>query len=291
MRYQVAGLTLVCLSFCSQAQEARQNRPRSFQSGEKEVALGAQLAAQVRRQTTQLELVNVDRYVEKLGRDLAPHMPNSHEDWKFSLIRDREDSSTREPISLPGAWIFIPAQLVLASNNEGEFAGMLAHAMAHIAERHQIRQTPGDATNLAAIPLVFVGGPAVFGGGDRNGLAPAGYLRTQRQYELEADEVAAKAMAAAGFNPNDLLNYIARMQPEHSKLPEEISPLPSLAVRIGNLKHAIQTLSASNKRESSDSFQFIQDDIRRDETRREKAVAATPNQAPRIPSLIHPDGK
>src|SRR6185437_13011445 len=119
--------------------------------------------------------------------------------------------STYEPISLPGGWIFMPAQLILASKTEGEFAGMLAHAMAHVALRQGVhRQTPGDVTYMATIPLVLIG-HATFGQDGRNSVAPVGYLNIQRNYELEADKTAVEVIAAADFDPNDLVNYIARV--------------------------------------------------------------------------------
>jgi predicted Zn-dependent protease len=159
MRYVALALTFSGLYFYFPAQGAEQSQPSSsFYSDKKEAALGARLAMQVRRETTPLELRDVEGYVEKIGRELASRMPNDPEEWHFSLIKNRADSSTYEPISLPGGWIFIPAQLILASNSEGEFAGMLAHAMAHVALRQGVhRQTPGDIAYLATIPVVLIG--------------------------------------------------------------------------------------------------------------------------------------
>ncbi len=63
------------------------------------------------------------------------------------------------------------------------------------------------------IPLVFVGGPAGFGGDGGNRLLPVGYMKRQQQYELEADDIAVSALAAAGFDPGALLNYIVLRSP------------------------------------------------------------------------------
>ncbi len=49
-------------------------------------------------------------------------------------------------------------------------------------------------------------------------------------------------MAAAGFDPNALLNYLARVLPKYTKGAEELSPLPPLPVRIRNLTQAIRRL-------------------------------------------------
>ncbi len=284
MRYQAVPLALVCFGLC-QAQDRQQTQFKRF-SSEKEAVLGAALAAQVRRQTTPLGLISVNSYVDNLGRQLATQLPNTLENWQFSVIRDHETGSTYEPLSLPGGWVFVPAQLILAADGEAEFAGMLAHAMAHVAERQAIHQTPGDVNYFASIPLVSIGGPAGFGGDIENRLVPVGYLKIQRQYELEADQVAVAAMAAAGFDPNALLNYIARVQPEHSKGSQELSPLPPLSARISNLEHAIQSSSAPSSRSPDESFRAIQDEVRHEQTR-----TSTPKEVYRVPSLVHPSNR
>ena len=116
MRYSVVPVTLTCLTLCCAAQDRPQNQAINH-PGSKEAALGAQLAAQVRRDTTPLGLASIDNYIETLGHSLAAQMPNAPEDWKFSVIREHEMGSTYEPLSLPGGWIFIPAQLILAADS------------------------------------------------------------------------------------------------------------------------------------------------------------------------------
>jgi predicted Zn-dependent protease len=207
---------------------------RHFYAAEKEGALGAQMASQVRRQTTPLGLLSVDRYVQTLGQQLAAQMPNAPETWTFSVIKDNQGGSTHEPLSLPGGYIFIRAPLILTAKNEAELAGMLAHAMAHVAGRHATRQAmDGELNQLAIIPLIFIGGGIDFGddgfsGYNQIALLPVAALKTQRQCELEADQAAAKTMAAAGFDPNALLSYIERVQPPRAN---ELSPLPPLSTR------------------------------------------------------------
>ncbi len=117
------------MSLCNQALDGQKSGAAGSHSSSRETALGAQLAAQVRHHTTPLGIISVDAFVQNLGLLLAAQMPNAPEDWKFEVTKDRQDSSTFEPLSLPGGWIFVPAQLILAAGSEGELAGMLAHAI------------------------------------------------------------------------------------------------------------------------------------------------------------------
>jgi predicted Zn-dependent protease len=136
---------------------------------------------------------------------------------------------------------------------------------------------------MAAIPLVFIGG---IGGNGDNGLMPVAYLKTHRQHELEADQVAVKAMAAAGFDPSALLNYMDRVQPPETEESQQSSTLPPRSVRLSNLRKTIQNSAASNSRSDNGSFRAMQDEVRRELER-----TALPYQVYRVPSLIHPSDR
>ena len=277
MRLLTHILAILSLALAVHAQDRNVNF-----SHEKEAALGAQLADQIRRKSTPLGLPKVENYVTNVGLRLAAQMPDASENWKFAVIRDRQMGPTHEPMSLPGGWIFIPAQLILAAHGEAEFAGMLAHAMAHVSKRQMIRQARG-VSSLAAIPLVFFGAPVALGGDDENQWVPAGYVQIQRRFELEADQVAVKAMGAAGFDPDSLLNYVERTQPRFAE--SDFSQLPPLAIRVSNLRRSIQDSSAAQPAiVSTDLFQSIQDAVRHD-----LLEITTPKTAHKVPSLLHPD--
>ena len=143
MRQRVVAIfVLASLTLYLHAQSQGPDRTIHSFNIEKEAALGAQLALQIRRQTTPLGINRVDNYVEGLGRQLAAQMPNAPENWNFTVIRDPRGGSLHEPLSLSGGYIFVPAQLIPAAENEAEFAGMLAHSVAHVAERQWIHQAP-----------------------------------------------------------------------------------------------------------------------------------------------------
>lgn len=231
----------------------------NFYAPDKEAALGAQLAAQTERETTPLGLTDVDQYVDALGHRLAAQMPGHSRTWTFRVIRDQRGGSTCEPVSLPGGYVFVPAQLFLTARTEAEFAGMLAHSMAHIVERHGMQPAPrGEITDLATTPLVFLGPVGV---GDESTLVPVASLKSRRQYELEADRVAARAIAGAGYNPQALLDYVSRMQQQDFGRPE-MSPLPAGSVRMANLQQTLRDLPAAGGDTPAGAFSLIQGECR-----------------------------
>ena len=89
-------------------------------------------------------------------------------------------------MAFPGGPIFISAELIAAARNEAEFASMLAHAMAHVAERHWTK-------NATRFDIMQTGFPPPPPGAAAP--VPLGMIQFQRQFERQADYIAVNAMA------------------------------------------------------------------------------------------------
>lgn len=218
-------LTLPLLALPLLAQQAV-----NVYSLEKERALGRQLAVEVLRQSKPLDDAGVDAYVKRVGGRLVAYLPETSGVYSFAVIL----TEATEPIPFPGGEILIPANFFLAAEDEGEFAGMLAHAIGHVALRHGTRSASrGQVGNMASIPLVFIGGWMGSHSDSRSATLsiPIGFMRFQRTYELEADTFAVELMARADYRPGGYRNYIARVQVADSG----VSPLPPRETRLANL--------------------------------------------------------
>ncbi len=191
----------------AQAQSYQPGQGVNFYSKDKEIALGQQLAQEVRRKTTPLDSATVNDYVKAVGAKLAAQFPAG---WTFTFetVREPSGGATHEPNALPGGPIFISADLIAAAQNEAEFAGMLAHAMAHVVARHYTRlASKSDLAAMATAPLN--GRPEMAG----ISAPQIGLLAGQRANESEADYLAVEALAAAGYDPAGLASYLERVQP------------------------------------------------------------------------------
>ena len=210
-----------------------------FYSLEKEAALGKQLAADVRRRTIPIDSPIIQNYLDRVGQKIGAYIPEAKFPFTFSVIADDPCRTIHEPTALPGGYVFVPAGLFVAAQEEDEFAGMLAHAMEHVAQRHGTRQATRGTT--ATIPLIFIGGWA---GGCSGGQAiPVAFLASQRSAELEADVLAVQTMARAGFDPNALVRYVERVQVQPTgTMSKSYSPIPDRDERIAALLATIEKL-------------------------------------------------
>ncbi len=173
----------------------------------RQIALGQQLAQEFRRKTTPVESAAVSEYVQRVGAKLAEQFPGG---WTYRIetIREDQGGATHEPAAFPGGFVFVPADLITTARNEAEFAGMLAHAMAHV-----VAGAPGMTGNAAGLGV------------------PVGVLGLQRANEAEADALAVKAMAAAGYDPAGLASYLRRVQPASGRVAAILAQIRQLPAR------------------------------------------------------------
>src|ERR1035437_5130373 len=238
-------MRLALLLFCAtlSAQTPPPVRGVNFYSIEKEKALGAQLAAEYRRQARVLDSTSVNAYLDELGQRLAAQPPATGFTYTFELVDD-DETWIHEAAAFPGGPVFVPASLILAAADEDELAAMLAHAIAHIATRQETRQmTRGQMMNQASMPLIMMGGWNGYAIRQGSALAvPLGFLSFQRKNELESDQLAVGILAAAGYDPQALARYIERVQPADPPVRNAMTPYPDKDQRLAALQAAIEQL-------------------------------------------------
>ena len=240
-----------------------QDREVNFYSEAKEAALGAQIARQIRIEKRALGSAAVEDYADRIGRTLAPQLPEYGPGYRFEVFAGA-GSRLRAPDMVPGGYIFVPAELLLAVESEAEFAGMLAHSMAHSAARHGTRMAArGKITDLSSIPLIFMGGWTGLHGSEMALAVPLGFLSFLREYELEADRMAVQAMARAGYDPAALVRYIERMQTDPTTdKSRKFSPLPPREERLAGLSQAIAELPKLKYYRNTGQYEGIREEVR-----------------------------
>src|SRR5689334_3349606 len=197
---------------------------------EHEAALNGRMAEDFRHRTTPVQSATIREYVEQTGMRLQAAFPDVH--FSFETVTERIGGHTMEPVGLPGGEIFVPVRLIETARDGAEFAGMLAHAMAHVAAGDMLLRRPGNSISMVTANLSTLGDDV---------LLPVSILPAHRQKELADDRAAIRAMAAAGYDPEGLARYLGRVQPDNTGT---FSPLPAKDVRLAELARAIQALPA-----------------------------------------------
>jgi len=204
--------------------------------------LGAYFMRQVRQAGMVLDDEETTSYLEALGHKLALHSENPGYGFTFFMVNDTSINA----FAGPGGYIGANVGLFLAAEAESELAGVIAHEIAHVTQRHLARafeaQERMSLPTTAAILAAIVIGAAADPGAGAAALTAASAAGIQRQInftranEKEADRVGIQTLADADFDPYGMPLFFERLQ-KNSKLygtrpPEFLSTHPVTTNRI-----------------------------------------------------------
>ncbi len=217
---------------------------------QKERALGQAMASEFRQKVSPVNSAALSEYVQRVGGRLAAQFSGDRT-FQFETVRGGSGGPIHEPATFPGGQIFVSTDLISSAQNEAEFVGMLAHAMAHIAARHWRRSATGGQLAQKEGPVV-----GVMPNYSEGMAVPMGMLALQRGFEKEADAMAVPALAAAGYDPVGLASYLSRVQPPVQKS-ESLETLPAREQRVAAIRAEIAKLPAT-RYQASDEFARVQ---------------------------------
>jgi predicted Zn-dependent protease len=180
-------------------------------TGSDEYKIGSMIIQGLRDQGQILDDPEINEYIQAIGSRLASHAQEGSTKFTFFVVKDRGINA----FALPGGFVCVNAGLLLATTGESELAGVLAHEISHVTQRHIARSVQeqskaslaSTAAMLAAILLGAVSGNSNVGmAGVMAGQSAAmqHQLNFSRDNEYEADRVGIGVMAAAGYDPNSM---------------------------------------------------------------------------------------
>ena len=183
--------------------------PDSYAPAE-DVALGLDAADVIQQRLPMVNDALVNEYLEDLQQQLLAGMSPSLRQPLFRHSVAVLDLPNLVSVALPGGPLFLSRGMIDAAESDGELAGVLAHQLSHIVLRHGTAQaTSGEKFQIGAIDGGAIGN--VFsgvGGGvfaQASAFVTASYFLTySHAYERDADGLAARVMASAGYDPRDL---------------------------------------------------------------------------------------
>ena len=254
MRWFTALVALVILAGGVSAQDKKKDPNQignrdvgkgiNFYSLEKEMALGKELAQEVQRQAKIVDDPIISEYVNRVGQNLVRNS-DAKVPFTFQVI----EADDLNAFALPGGYIFVNTGLILMAEEEDEFAGAVAHEIAHVAARHMTRrETKSEIANLLTVPLsVLLGGLPGYAVRQGAGVAiPMTFLSFSRRDEAEADYLGLQYLYATGYDPNGAITIFEKLEALSRRKPGTVSKLfsthPMDADRIRNAQNEIQEI-------------------------------------------------
>ncbi|HVH11929.1 MAG TPA: M48 family metallopeptidase [Longimicrobium sp.] len=230
-------------------------------STQQEVQLGADYSAQINRQLPLLNDAATLNYVNQIGQQLAGIADPRGIRYHFYVV----NSDVVNAFALPGGYVYVNRGLIERADNVSEFAGVLAHEIGHVAERHSIEQLQRAQNANLGLNVLY----GVLLGRNPSGLEQAGiqvggsavFAGYGRDAEREADAVGVRYMVRAGYNPNGMATFfeelLSMQQRQPSRVAQWFSTHPTTQERVNNTRAIIaQTPGANNANLTTDTRAF-----------------------------------
>ncbi len=196
-----------------------------------EARIGRLIMRDIRKSGQVVEDPLVAEYLTDIGSRIAAQTNDGEHSFTFFAVNDPRINA----FALPGGYIGVHTGLLEATRNEDELAGVLAHEVAHVTQRHIARAIHANsrqsllttAMMLGAIIVAAAGGSsdAVQGAmAVAQGTAIQQQINFTRSNEYEADRVGIAALADAGFDPHGMASFFEVMSRQQTTSPEMRAP-------------------------------------------------------------------
>jgi predicted Zn-dependent protease len=219
-------------------------------STQQEVEMGAQYANEINSQLPILNDAAVSRYINTLGRQIASRGSRGL-NYTFYVV----NASQINAFAVPGGYVYVNRGLIERTRNMPELAGVLAHEIAHVEERHGVEQMEkvqganlginlayvllGRQPSAAEQAVIGVGGNLVF-------------ARHSRTAENEADARAVPLLVSAGISPDGLPTFFSVLLSDQQRSPSAVeqwfSTHPLTQDRIQQTQAVVNQVPAATRR-------------------------------------------
>jgi predicted Zn-dependent protease len=231
-----------------------------------EKKIGQEIMNEIRmREPTYLDDPEIEAYLNQLGNRLAAASPDPGIGFYFFPLND----PTINAFAMFGGYIGVNSGLILAVQNESELAGVLAHEISHVTQRHLARgiarqkQISGASLLAMAVAVLAARSNSDVAGAAMAG-ASAGALQAQlgfsRDFEREADRIGFQTLEKAGFDVRGMSAFFSRLQ-RATRVYENNAPVylrthPLNIERISDMQNREQGRPYRQAPDSPD-FQFV----------------------------------
>lgn len=228
-----------------------------------EQELGRKFDILVRSRMPLVEDPEVKLYVQSLVERLEKSMPPQPVPFNANVLLH----PTMNAFAVPGGYVFVQTGLIMQLEHESELAGVIAHELAHVTQRHIAgRIERGRLVTIAS--LVGALASALLGGGSGSGAMFAGtmaagqsaMLAYSRMDETEADEVGLQYMLKSGFNPKGLQGAFEKIRRKQwnsgMDIPEYLSTHPDVGTRINEIHARIEGFPPDVRQRAENDARF-----------------------------------
>lgn len=221
-------------------------------SPEQESEYGEMTFRELRRLGYVLDDPLLEDWLQGVGDKLAANSSRPSQDFHFFVVRSRDINA----FATLGGYVAVNAGLILTTTTEDELAGVMAHEITHVTQKHVLRAVEAQQHQTLPIALAMLAAIVVSSRTSSTqadtavqaAVMSATSLMQQQQIsftrdnETEADHLGIQTMARAGYDPLAMAGFFSRMQAAYRsnegygpyKTPDFLQDHPVTSTRISD---------------------------------------------------------
>ena len=229
---------------------------QAYFGSDEERRMGLEMMRQLRQRGMVLADAQVTAYLNSIGQSIVTYADQNGVPFTFFAVR----SAGINAFALPHNFIGINAGLMLATEREDELAGVIAHEIAHVSQKHIVRAI-ADMKRMA-IPLAaaMVASAALAAASKQAGQAAmVGSMAAGAQHQInftraneqEADRIGMRLLAKAGFDPRGMSDFFTKLERQaggsSDQIPEMLLTHPRPERRAADTQDRIEAPPATRR--------------------------------------------
>ncbi len=154
--------------------------------------------------------------------------------WTVRII----DDTVMNAFAAPGGYLYFYTELIHFLENEAEFAGVMAHEVAHADRRHSTLTMTKVYTYSTLIDIILGKNSSKMAEIAAELAKGVGTLKFSREYEYEADQYSVRYLEDTEHNPLGIIGFFEKMMELQNggSPPEFLSTHPTDENRITEIK-------------------------------------------------------
>lgn len=182
---------------------------------EAEIEFGREVSARILGRYSLMNIEQQTRYVNLVGENLVRYANRPELEFHFAVV----DTPDINAYSAPGGYIFVTRGSLVLMENEAELAAVLAHEIAHVTQKHIVK----ELNIYAAADSPEAGLAHLFGG--MSDPARVSFMQAsdqavamlfskglKKEDEFESDMLGMLLATSAGYEPKALYHYLQKVK-------------------------------------------------------------------------------
>ena len=263
--FYIVIITFVFASF-GNAQEFRQIAHHVYWKNqgantEREIDFGRSVSAKILGKYPIMRNEKKVRYITQIGTGISAQLGRPELRYYFGIL----DTDEINAFAAPGGYIFVTKGALKLMRNEAQLAGVLAHELAHVDQKHIVRKLKlqGFDRSLTSGIAQVLGGASLSAKIALERLNDLAFKMLMeeglsKEDEVDADQKALEMLMSTGYDLQSYLDYLLSLKPylEQGQAKVLSKTHPTIEFRYNNLREFIIKNNLENFQGKNNEIRF-----------------------------------